>query len=100
MPRSSDVLKGETFTFRLEPALKAALTRSAEKERVHPGELLRNLVRAHLADRERRAFEAEARRQSLAIASRAGQSDSDETQVMQEIESELDADDFGSAWKA
>ena len=100
MARSSDALKGETFTFRLEPALKAALARSAKEERLQPAELLRELVRAHLADRERRAFEAEARRQSLAIAARAGQPDSDDAQVMREIEGRLDADDFGSAWKA
>ena len=100
MPRSSDALKGQTFTFRLEPALKAALTRSAEEERIQPAELLRDLVRAYLADRERRAFEAEARRQSRAIAARAGQPDSDDAQVMREIEGQLDADDFGSAWRA
>ncbi len=99
MPRSSATLKGETFTFRLEPALKAALTRSAEAERIPPGELLRELVRAHLADRERRAFEADARRQSLAIAAQAAEPDGDEAQVMREIESLLDADDIGSAWK-
>ena len=36
--------------------------------RFEPAELLRELLRAHLAERERRAFEAEARRQSLDIA--------------------------------
>lgn len=100
MRRSPDALKGETFTFRLEPALKAALTRSAEEDQVQPAELLRELVRAHLADRERRAFEAEARRQSLAIAARAGEPGSDDAQVMREIAGQLDGDDFGSAWKA
>ncbi len=89
----------ETFTFRLEPSLKAALNRSAEAERVHPGELLRGLLRAHLADRERRAFEAQARRQSLTIAAQAAHPDSDVVQVMREIEILLDADDVGSAWK-
>ncbi|MDB5482464.1 MAG: hypothetical protein JWO83_3517 [Caulobacteraceae bacterium] len=77
-PSISRITWAETFTFRLEPALKAALTRSAEEERVHPGELLRELVRAHLAARERRAFEGEARRQSLAIGARAGQPDGDD----------------------
>ena len=100
MPPSSDAPKGETFTFRLEPALKAALTRSADEARVQPAELLRELLRAHLADRERRAFEAEARRQSLAIAASAGESDGDEAQVMREIESQLDAEAFTAAWKA
>jgi hypothetical protein len=100
MPRSSDSLKGETFTFRLEPALKAALTHSAEMQSVHPGELVRELVRAHLADRERRAFEAAARRQSLAIAAQAAGPESDDAQVMGEIERLLDADDIGATWRA
>jgi hypothetical protein len=100
MPRTSNAPKAETFTFRLDPALKAELTRSAEDEHVQPAELVRRLVRNHLAARERRAFEAEARRQSLAIAKRAGDLNSDEAQVMREIEAGLERDDFADAWKA
>jgi hypothetical protein len=44
--------------------------------------------------------EAEARRQSLAIAERAGDPKSDEYAVMQEIEAELDRDDFADEWTA
>jgi hypothetical protein len=100
MPRASDTPNGETFTFRLDPALKAALTRSAADEHMRPAELVRKLVRNHLAGKERRAFEAEARRQSLAIAERARNPNSDEAQVMREIEADLERDDFANEWKA
>jgi hypothetical protein len=44
--------------------------------------------------------EAEARRQSLAIAERAGDQKSDEYAVMREIAAELDRDDFADEWTA
>jgi hypothetical protein len=44
--------------------------------------------------------EAEARRQSLAIAERAGDPKSDECAVMREIEAELNRDDFADEWTA
>ena len=92
MPRTSANPKGETFTFRLDPALKAGLTRSASAARMQPAELVRALVRDHLAQAERRAFEAEARRQSLAIAARARDPMSDEARVMREIEAVFEDD--------
>ena len=97
---ASEHPKGETFTFRLEPSLKASLAQAASDARISPAELVRVLVRAHLAGRERRAFEAEARRQSMAIARRALDPASDEARVMSEIESDLDADVFAETWKA
>jgi len=100
MPRTSDTPKDETFTFRLDSALKVALTRSAADEHMQPAELVRKLVRNHLAGKERRAFEAEARRQSLAIADRARNPKSDEAQVMREIDGGLERDDFAEEWKA
>jgi hypothetical protein len=100
MPRTSDTPKGETFTFRLDPALKVALSRSAADEHMQPAELLRMLVRDHVAGKERRAFEAEARRQSRAIADRARDPKSDEAQVMREIEAGLERNDFADEWKA
>jgi hypothetical protein len=45
--------------------------------------------------RERHRFEAEARRQSLAVAERARDPNSDEAAIMREIDAELDRDDFG-----
>lgn len=99
MPRTSST-KDETFTFRLDPALKAALRRAAEDEQMQTADLIRQLVRDHLAAKERRAFEAEACRQSLAIARRTRDPNSDETRVMHEIEAGLDRDDFADEWKA
>lgn len=90
MARSPTLSKGETFTFRLDPALKAALAASATEQHKQPGELVRELLRAHVAQRERHAFEEEARRQS-AIINAAGQDpQSDEAQVMGELNAHLD----------
>lgn len=100
MSRTSTNPKGETFTFRLDPELKAALVRSADDEQMQPAELLRALVRDHLAERERRAFEAEARRQSLAIAARARDPNSDEARVMDELAAALEDEALGAEWKA
>lgn len=63
-------------------------------------ELIRELLRDHLADKERRAFEVEARRQSLAIAQRAQDPASDEALALREIEADLDRNDFAGEWKA
>ena len=46
-------------------------------------------MRAYVQQRERRAFEAEARRQSLLLAELARDPNSDEAQVMREIEAQL-----------
>jgi predicted transcriptional regulator len=97
MPRTSASPKGDTFTFRLDPAMKAALARSAAADRKQPGEVVRDLVRDYLARRERRAFEAEARRQSLELNARAQDPTSDEAQVMRELEADLDA--FADEWR-
>lgn len=78
MARTSPGPKGETFTFRLDHALKQELTRSAAEEHMPPAELMRELVRHHLADKQRRTFESEARRQSLTIAQRAQDPTSDD----------------------
>ena len=91
---------GETFTFRLDPDLKAALARSASDAHMQPAELLRQLVREHLAQKERQAFEIEARRQSLSIAQRASQQNPDEAEVLRYMEAALECDDFAAEWKA
>ena len=98
MRQTPENSKGDTFTFRLDPDLKSSLAQAAADARTSPAELVRVLVRAHLAGRERRAFHAEARRQSLAIARRAVDPASDEARVMAEIDSDLDA--ISESWKA
>lgn len=62
--------KDETFNVRIDPALKAVFT------------------------------QAEARRQSLAIAERVRDSDSDEARSLRELGSLFDEDQFGDDWKA
>jgi hypothetical protein len=100
MARTSSSPKGDTFTFRLDPAMKSALASIAAEENKPPGELMRSLLEAHLNARQRRAFEAEARRQCLLINARKAKPDTDDAAVMQELAAHLDADDFGDEWKA
>ena len=97
MAPTTSAPKSDTFTFRLDANLKAALTKSAMAERKQPGALVRDLVRDHVARRERRAFEEEARRQCLAINAGARNSESDEAQVMRELEGDLEA--FADEWR-
>jgi|SRR4249920_270088 hypothetical protein len=89
--------KSETVTFRIEPALKDQFAEIAEQEHKPVGELLRELVRQHVKQRERLAFEAEARRQCLEAAAAARDPNSDEAQVMRELEADLM--DFLDEWK-
>ena len=90
MARTSPEPKGEIITFRIPPALKAALSEIAAEEAKPVGEVLRELIRQRVKDKERREFEAEARRQSLLIAEAAKDPDSDEAQVMRELDANFD----------
>lgn len=94
MARTTQNPQAETFTFRLDPALKVALSRSAKEENRQPAELVRDLVRRHLAAKAQAEFEREARRQSVLVAGGAG-----EAEVLAELDQMLVADDFGAAWK-
>ena len=87
--------KAETFTFRLDPAMKTELTESAAEYQQQPAELVRTLVRDHLAARRRQAFEAEARRQCLLVNNHPP--DSDAAQIMRELD--VDLKDFNELWK-
>ncbi len=100
MSRTTNNLNKETFTFRLDHALKDALTRSAADRDIRPAELVRGLVRDYITVQAHQAFEREARQQSLAIARRAKKTDSDEAQILREISADLDRDDFAEEWKA
>lgn len=62
-PHNSD-----TLNFRVEPQLKADFIAAAERERRPVADVLRDLMRNYVRDRKRRAFVAEARRQSRLIA--------------------------------
>lgn len=78
--------KTETITFRVDAALKDELAEIAEKQAKPIGEVLRELVREHIKQKRRREFEAEARRQCLEAAAAARDPNSDEAQVMREME--------------
>jgi len=89
MPRTSQHPKETSFNLRIDPALKAAFTAATEAEDKPAAQVVRDFMRAYVKQRERRAFEAEAKRQSLLIAQAARDPESDEAQVMREIEAEL-----------
>lgn len=82
--------KTETVTFRIEVALKCEFAKLAEADHKPVGELLRELVRQHVKQRKRLAFEAEARRQCEIINAAAADPSSDEAQVMRELDANFE----------
>ena len=100
MPRTTRHPKETSFNLRIDPALKAAFTEAAEAQDKPAAQVVREFMRAYVAHRGRKAFEAEARLQSMSIAQRARDPNSDEYAVMREIETELDRDDFAGDWTA
>lgn len=68
MPRTTQHPKAETFNFRVDPSLKTAFTQATEAEDKPAAQVLREFMRAYVERRDRRLFEAEARRQSRAVA--------------------------------
>lgn len=95
MAGTSQHPKDTSFNFRIDPTLKAAFTAAAAAEDKPAAQVLRDFMRFYVRRRERRAFEAEARRQSLAIAEGARDPDSDEAEIMRWIEGAADMD----GWK-
>jgi hypothetical protein len=89
MPRATQHPKETSFTLRIDPALKASFSAATEAEDKPAAQVVREFMRAYVKQRERQAFEAEARRQSLLLAELARDPNSDEAQVMREIEAEL-----------
>jgi hypothetical protein len=90
MPRTTQHPKETSFNLRIDPNLKAAFTAATEAEDKPAAQVVRDFMRAYVKQRERRAFEAEARRQSLLIAEAARDPNSDEAAVMREIAAELE----------
>ncbi|MFY8105313.1 MAG: hypothetical protein ACOVKO_00245 [Elstera sp.] len=100
MPRTHHLPKVETFNFRIDPALKAAFTQATEAEDKPAAQVLREFMRGYVARQKRRAYEAEARRQSMAVAERAQDPGSDEAQSLQELDTLFDADLFSDGKQA
>ena len=100
MPRTSQHPKESSFNFRIDPALKAAFTQATEAEDKPAAQVLREFMRAYVKNRERRAFEAKARRQSLEAAELSRDPLSDEHVSLKEYEALLEQDPFRDEWKA
>jgi hypothetical protein len=90
--------KPGSFNFRVDPDLKDAFTAATDADHRPAAQVLREFMRAYVRHRERRAFEAEARRQSLVIAEAAADPHSDEAAVMRELEAALDSE-IGDEWR-
>ena len=90
MARTSADPNADIITVRVPPALKAAIAEIARDEAKPVGELLRDLIRERVRQKERREFEAEARRECLAINAAASDPNSDEAAVMRELDANFD----------
>lgn len=100
MSRTTQHPKESSFNFRIDPALKAAFTHAADAADTPAAQLLRDFMRDFVRRREDMAFEAEARRQSLAAAEQMRDAKSDAHAALQESEALFDADHFADVWKA
>jgi hypothetical protein len=99
MPRTSQHPKDTSFNLRLDPALKAAFTAATEAEDKPAAQVPRDFMRAYVRQRERRALEAEARRQSRLLTQAARDPNSAESEEMSWLETFVDRDPFGDALK-
>jgi hypothetical protein len=97
MPRTSTALKADLITFRIDSKLKKEFAKIAGQEDKPVGALLRELVQERVDRKRRRAFEAEAHRQSLLVAAAAQDPNSDEAAVMRELDANFD--EFAREWK-
>ncbi|HEX5327366.1 MAG TPA: hypothetical protein VFW75_11910 [Acetobacteraceae bacterium] len=97
MPRGSQHSKEGSFNFRIDPKLKSAFQAATEAEDKPAAQVLREFMREFVERQKRREFAAEAHLQSMAIAARAADPNSDEAAVMKELETNLAG--FADEWK-
>ena len=90
MSRTTAEPKEATISVRMPSDLKDALCELAAAEAKPVGELLRDLVRERVKQVEREKFIAEARRQSLVLAEAAWDPNSDEAQILRELDAHFD----------
>jgi hypothetical protein len=100
LPSNSHNRKEETFNFRIDPALKAAFSAATKADDKPAAQVLRDFMRAYMRRKQRRTFETEARRQSLAIAERSRDPNSDDHASLLELEALFAADPFADEGKA
>lgn len=91
MPRASSQARDDTFNFRVDPALKADFQAAARAEDRPAAQVIRDFMREYVRRRRHRDFLAEADRQSRAIAARAADPDSDEAELLRELDAAFDA---------
>jgi hypothetical protein len=99
MPRTSQHPKETSFNLRLDPALKAAFTAATEAADKPAAQVIRDFMRAYVKRRDRRLFEAEARRQSGLLAAAARDPNSAEAEEMRWLEALVDQDNSGDEWR-
>jgi hypothetical protein len=100
MPGNSQHPKESGFNFRIDPALRTAFNQATEAENKPAAQALRDFMRAYVKQREPRAFQAEARRQSLESAKHRRNPRSDDAVSLQEFASLLEEDLLADGWKA
>lgn len=86
----------ETVNFRLARPQKEALARIAAERDQALSELVREVVQDYLSREERRAWEAEALRASLALAEEAKDPESAESGTLRILEANLE--EFADEW--
>jgi hypothetical protein len=96
MPRASQHSKDNTFNFRIDPVLKADFQAATEAQDKPAAQVLRDFMRLYVARQRQQKFLAEAERQSLAIAARANDPNSDEAAILRELDSALN--DLAGEW--
>ncbi len=91
MSRARSQARDETFNFRVDPTLKADFQAAARAQHRPAAQVIRDFMRDYVQRQRRRDFLAEAERQSRAIAQLAADPNSDEAQVLRELDAAFDA---------
>ncbi len=95
----SNTTKMDTFTFRIESDLKAAFVKLVESQNKPAGEILRGFIRELVGSKRQSDFLKQARLQSKIIAASAGSSDSDEAEVLRQLDMEFDELSQSKDWQ-
>lgn len=82
--------KMDTFTFRIESDLKAAFVKLVESQDRPAGEILRGFIRELVGSKRQSDFFKQARVQSKIIKAAADSSNSDEVEVLRQLDMEFD----------
>jgi hypothetical protein len=80
----------DTFTFRIDPDLKAAFVELSERQEMPAGEILREYIRELVKTKQRQDFEGEARRQSKILLAAASNPGGDEADVLRYLDRAFD----------